>query len=257
MEDSGQQQPPSHDTPAIPAWTLTAGHIHVWLWQVSSAPLRDGAMATLDSRERRRAERFRPQPHRARWVRAHVGMRRILAGYLDREPGAVVFERGPHGKPRLQGENTLRFNLSHSQDWCALAVARQMEIGLDIQLPHPVRPRLWQRVLTPRELSEIASISPGEQEAAFFRCWTRKEAIGKADSRGVYVHLKRTETGLAPRTPASTAPAVILVPDNSGATTPWHLSDLALPAGLFGALASSQPATPALRAPEPAGLQLE
>ncbi|MCL5263351.1 MAG: 4'-phosphopantetheinyl transferase superfamily protein [Acidobacteria bacterium] len=247
----------SIQSPAQPdnsLWGLPSGHVHVWIWQVGSTPLSPGELATLDTRERNRAARFRPQLHRARWVRCHTGMRQILAGYLNCSPAEVAFRRGPNGKPRLHAPNPPTFNLSHSEDWCALAVAHSMEIGIDIQTPHQVNPALWRRVLTPIEHAQMLQIAPYEQDAAFFRCWTRKEAVGKADSQGVYIHLKRTETGLLPHASTPSAPSIIMAANASGIPQPWHLTDLTLPAGLFGALATAEPVIPDLRNPEQAGL---
>ena len=232
-------------------WRLTSGSIHIWIWQVASHPLEDTELAILDPGEHRRAGRFRPSLHRAHWVRSHTGMRQILAGYLRCTPAQVVFLRGPNGKPMLEAPNAPAFNLSHTHDWCGLAIARNLEIGLDIQIPHPVNPALWRRVLTPLEQSEISNLGPAEQDAAFFRCWTRKEAIGKADSQGVYVHLKRTETGLLPLSGNS---SIFTAVNASGTPTPWHVTDLTLPAGIYGAIATSAPGILELRTPQQARL---
>lgn len=246
-------------------WQLAPGHVHIWIWQVASTPLDPAELTTLDARERRRAERFRPPLHRAQWVRSHTGMRQILAGYLQCPPAEVVFRRGPNGKPLLEepgpdkpdpdAPNPPAFNLSHSHDWCGLAVARNLEVGLDIQVPHPVNPALWRRVLTPQEKSQITTLDPADRDPAFFRCWTRKEAIGKADTQGVYVHLKRTETGLL-SWPADSGRSLITADNASGIPTPWHVTELTLPAGLYGALAASAPATLDLRTPQQCGLTL-
>lgn len=243
MENFGNPQ-----TPIATPWAIAPGHVHVWIWQVASMALEADELAILDDRERRRAERFRPAIYRAHWVRSHTGMRRILARYLNCSPAGVVFRRGPNGKPLLDAINPPVFNLSHSEDWCALAVATGMEIGIDIQMPHLVNRALWRRVLTAQEHSQMAQIAAEEQDAAFFRCWTRKEAVGKADSRGVYVHLKRTEAGLL-QNDSGVAP-LITVTDEAGASTAWHVSDLTLPGELFGALATSAPAIVDLRTPQ-------
>jgi 4'-phosphopantetheinyl transferase len=223
---------------------LHPGSVHIWVWQVASSPLQTEELTTLDSREMQRAERFRPALHRAQWVRSHNGMRQILSGYLNCTPGNIVFLRGPNGKPFLHAPNPPKFNLSHSHDWCALAVAHNVELGIDIQVPHPVNPSLWRRVLTPTEKSQMETLKPTDREPAFFRCWTRKEAIGKADSQGVYVHLKRTETGLRP---LSDSNVVLTAPNAFGIPTHWHITDLTLPAGLHGAIATAAPVTIELR----------
>ncbi len=233
-------------------WQLAPGYVHIWLWQVASHPLDPKELTTLDSREHRRAERFRPALHRAQWVRSHTGMRHILSGYLGCAPADIVFRRGSNGKPFLEkpsndAPNPPHFNLSHSHDWCALAVARDLDLGIDIQIPHPVNPSLWRRVLTSVEKTHMTTLSPNDRDPAFFRCWTRKEAIGKADSQGVYIHLKRTETGLLPLPGNSSIIAAI---NASGTPTPWHVTDLNLPASLYGAIATSEPVTIQLHALE-------
>ncbi|MGC8548838.1 MAG: 4'-phosphopantetheinyl transferase family protein [Acidobacteriaceae bacterium] len=230
-------------------WQLHPRHVHIWLWQVASSPLDPNELNTLDASELRRAERFRPPIHRAQWVRSHTGMRQILSGYLHCQPADVVFRRGPNGKPFLEkpapdAPNPPHFNLSHSHDWCALAVASQLDLGIDIQVPHTVNPSLWRRVLTPQEKSQIITLQPEDRDPAFFRCWTRKEAIGKADSQGVYLHLKQTETGLLPLPVGN---IIHTATNTAGTPTPWHVTDLTLPAGLYGAIATAAPVTLELR----------
>ena len=244
---------PSPPSAVASSWQIPPGSVHIWVWQVASSPIHPDELALLDSRELRRAERFRPALHRSQWVRSHTGMRRILASYLQCNPAEVAFRRGPNGKPFLHAPNPPHFNLSHSHDWCALAVAHQLDLGIDIQVPHPVNPSLWRRVLTPTEKIQMATLDPGDRDPAFFRCWTRKEAIGKADSQGVYVHLKHTETGLLPLPAGNT---VFTAVNASGKPTHWNVTDLTLPAGLYGAIATSTPAPLELRTPEQAGLAL-
>jgi len=67
----------------------------------------------------------------------------------------------------------LRFNLSHSGDVTLIAVARDSEVGVDVER---IRPVIEMRTIARRWLGrdDIA----GEQE--FFRAWTRHEAMVKA-----------------------------------------------------------------------------
>lgn len=196
----------------------------------------------LNTTEQRRAARFRVAEHRARWVRSHTGMRDILAGYLGIAAAQVRFRRDAHGKPGLDAsygaQSALAFNLSHSEDWCGLAVATNLEVGLDIQVPHAIDPRLWRRVLTPAEHIEMNALPREQQDAAFFRGWTRKEALGKAEGRGVYPHLRRTDTGLGPQP----GPFTVDADNGAGALLRWHLRDLPPMPNLFGAVAASHPA---------------
>lgn len=116
------------------------------------------------------------------------------------QPKQLQIERDPHGKPYLATQDgqphALQFNLSHTSDWCAVVVAHQMAVGVDIEQPRAISARLWPRVLTPAERAQMATLPADEQAAAFLRSWTRKEALGKAEGRGVLPQLGRTETGL-------------------------------------------------------------
>lgn len=238
------QEPSSKNRP----WpTPPPGVLHVWLWQVSDIPLSSHEILPLSAAEQQRAARFRVARHRALWVRSHTGMREILAGYLGISAAEIRFRRGAHGKPSLDADHETAaapaFNLSHSEDWCGLAIARDAEVGLDIQVPHPIDPHLWRRVLTPPEHQEMNALPHGEHDAAFFRSWTRKEALGKAEGRGVYPHLRRTTTGLAP----VTGPFQVDADNGTGTVLRWHLQDLPSMPGLFGAIASSHPAEVEIR----------
>ena len=105
-------------------------------------------------------------------ARRGVALGEILARYLGRVPGR--FEKGPHGKPRLAGENGwLRFNLSHSGDVTLIAVARDVEVGVDVER---IRPVIEMHAIARRWLGrdDIAD------EREFFRAWTRHEAMVKA-----------------------------------------------------------------------------
>lgn len=236
---------PFHTSPSRPA--PPPGVLHVWLWQVSDSPLSEDEILSLSAAEQQRANRFRVARHRALWVRSHTGMREILAGYLGISSAQVRFRKNAHGKPSLDAvpatTGALAFNLSHSEAWCGLVIACDAEVGLDIQVPHPINPHLWRRVLTPSEHQEMNALPRSEQDAAFFRGWTRKEALGKAEGRGVYPHLRRTTTGLAPFTGLFPVDAE----NGDGAILRWHLQDLPSTPGLFGAVASSRPAKVELR----------
>src|SRR6185295_15890681 len=102
------------------------------------------------------------------------------------------FQRGAGGKPELAHEGgpaALRFNLSHGGDLALIALARGRELGVDIE---PLRAlsdeaRLARRVLSPREADAFAALPPDERAAALLRCWTRKEALLKANGCGITV----------------------------------------------------------------------
>jgi 4'-phosphopantetheinyl transferase len=106
---------------------------------------------------------------------ARAALRAILARYT-----AVPIEiaRREKGKPWLPGAPDVRFNLSHTRGIALVAVARAVEVGVDVEKMRPVPEfaALAERFFPPSEAA------PGD-EAGFFRAWTRIEAVLKA--RGV------------------------------------------------------------------------
>ena len=107
---------------------LKGDAVHVWSLPLAVSPERIAALGSwLDPGEGQRADRFRFQRHRDRFVAGRGQMREVLAGYLGVEPQAVVFEYGPAGKPRVAGEGALRFNLSHSEDEAVLETVAEQD----------------------------------------------------------------------------------------------------------------------------------
>jgi 4'-phosphopantetheinyl transferase len=96
-----------------------------------------------------------------------------------------------HGKPALVEDGVtradLRFNLSHSGDYCVCAVALGREVGIDVEA---VRPdveclQLADRFFTKREWEDLRTTPEQRRYERFFRYWTCKEACLKAQGIGI------------------------------------------------------------------------
>ena len=142
----------------------------------------------LDDEERRRSRRFvRPSDFR-RFVLAHVALRLFLARCLGVEPATVLYETGVHGKPRLvPGLAPLEFNLSHSEELGLIAVARDRSVGVDVEHVRDIPDSLAiaDMHFSVAEKKGLRASPPAERRAAFFRCWTRKEAVIKVGGEGL------------------------------------------------------------------------
>jgi 4'-phosphopantetheinyl transferase len=164
---------------------LDPGTVDVWLVDLDTAPLR----AALSVGEQVRAERFLRGEDRRRWVIARVTLRAVLCAYGDVEHDELRFAEGPHGKPALASDaGGLRFNLSHSADTALIAVAREREVGVDVELPRRATDHvaIARRVLSAAEADRIAAIAdPGEREHEFLRAWVRWEAVLKCRGTGI------------------------------------------------------------------------
>ncbi len=220
--------------PSGPEPRLVAGEVHVWraFLEIGEPEFHHIASA-LSPDEHSRAERFRfPSDRRAFLVSRSV-LRSILGRYLSETPAKVAFICG-EGKPSLAaaGSRWLRFNASHSHGLALYAVAREREVGVDVER---IQPELasWQAASEFFAEGEIRALSQyGDEQwvRAFFACWTRKEAYLKARGSGLVAPLN---SFAVPVDPAFGQPARI-----ANGTGVWSLQSLDAGEGYAAACAA-------------------
>ena len=92
------------------------------------------------------------------------------------------------GKPYFPDE-ILKFNLSHSQGYIALAFSNGCEVGIDIEastMNMEKVNRLAKRVLSAEEQLAIQQLPCATQQVSLFlRSWTLKEALLKCEGCGI------------------------------------------------------------------------
>jgi len=99
---------------------------------------------------------------------------------------------GPYGKPYLRDYPDVHFNISHSGQYVACAVADR-SVGMDVQVIGTYRPDVAVRVCSEEELAGIgASDDPA---AEFIELWTRKEAYLKMLGCGITGGIRELPTG--------------------------------------------------------------
>lgn len=199
--------PASPNSPPL----LALDAVHVWRVRLDPAVDVRDSWDLLSDDERSRAGRLVQEHHRRRFVAAHAGLRRILAGYTASAPRALEFARGPHGKPALAMAGAgsrpgLEFNLSHSGDLGLVAVARERPVGVDLErwkheMDHLA---LAARFFSPAERASLQALAARRDDLVygFFAAWTRKEAYLKARGEGVMRGLHHFDVTLAPEEPA-------------------------------------------------------
>lgn len=165
---------------------LPTTELHVW----HAALERDDwpAAERLPAAERGRAAAMSQGKVRDRWVAARWALRGVLGRYLEREPATVKLSTGERGKPRLAApEGSLHFNLSHSGELALIALAREIEVGIDVEQVKPRRNllSLARRALPAEEAARIAALPPAARLDAFHAAWTRREAIAKCFGSGL------------------------------------------------------------------------
>lgn len=167
-----------------------AGEVHIWFTPLDRQSVElDRLERFLSADERARADRLLERRARDRFMAGRGFLRERLAHCLGMKPEDLRFAQGEHGKPALldeTGSAPLRFNLSHTDGRAILAVAGTCEVGIDLERMRDDLPfrEMAQRFYSSRERAELFSLPPDLQPAAFFRCWTRKEAYLKGCGRG-------------------------------------------------------------------------
>lgn len=223
-------QSPWQPPPARPALD---DELQVWLYDLERCGPQDPAL--LSAREQDRARRLVQSRARRQYVAAQVLLRRLLGEYLEIDPGAVVFERGPQGKPFLANHHgaELHFNLSHSGNWLLVALVRGREVGVDLEVHRSIDTlALAERFFCAGETRQLNSLpDPARQRRHFFDLWTAKEALVKAMGTGIAGTLNRFELSLEP--------SGIQWRDHTGqhAADQWCLLSLPAPDGCSAALA--------------------
>ena len=191
--------------PVSPDLSLKDLHI----WRVSlDAPWSWSFDEALSLDDRMRADRFRFESDRRRFCVARASLRLILARYLNAKPGRLQLDVGDYGKPFLADSKSsqgIRFNLSHSHRLALIAIARDREVGVDIEFMRPnfVTDDVVKHFFSCAEVEAFATISPAFKTQAFFNCWTRKEAYIKARGEGLSFPLDQFDVSLAPDAPAT------------------------------------------------------
>ncbi|MEA2489650.1 MAG: 4-phosphopantetheinyl transferase [Acidobacteriota bacterium] len=150
-----------------------------------------GLWGVLDAEERARAERYRGEEDRRRSIVARGTVRRLLGERLGRDPRELRFVEGPQGKPALAGRE-LEFNVSHSGDRVAIAIAEGAPVGIDIEVEQPRMTDLVdlaRRYFSRREALAVEQAAAEGAIPLFFTIWTAKEAVIKAVGGGLSIQL--------------------------------------------------------------------
>lgn len=225
--------------PADKCPPLKAGEVHVWRASLYvSGDRLDVLAGHLDEGELAQAERFRFDEDRRRFLASHGYLREVLGSYLGVSPHDVRFTNDEHGKPTLAGasaRNPIRFNMSHCKSTALYAVSLGREVGIDVEdiRPETADAAVARRFFAEAEAAALEALPQAERTAAFFACWTRKEAFLKARGLGLMAPLDAFEVSLLPDEPA----AIKSTAFDPREASRWTLLSLCPGEGLAAALA--------------------
>lgn len=184
-------------SPASPA--IENDEVHVWKVDLS-ATVPDVRLLSRDEHER--AARFHFERDRQHFKASRSALRIILGRYLNLPPESLEFAQTEYGKPfltNLEAAGVL-FNLSHSGEVALIAVAREREVGVDVEFMRAdfATNEVAEHFFSMAEIYTLSGLEPHLRTQAFFSCWTRKEAYVKARGEGLSMPLDVFDVSLAP-----------------------------------------------------------
>jgi 4'-phosphopantetheinyl transferase len=174
-----------------------AGVVHVWACELSAPEsLRAKCVNLLSKAEIEKARRFFHERDRCSFELSHGLLRFILGAYCGEAGGSLEFVANEFGKPALAkapdaSGAALAFNLSHSHGRALIAVTPSTSVGVDLEMQSSVRDvlPLARNYFFGEEFAAIHAVPEPERHHAFYRYWTAKEAVIKAQGRGLAVPL--------------------------------------------------------------------
>ncbi len=221
---------------------LALGEVQVWRIELSDAALDETAyLRILNSEETERAARLRAGQVRMQFLAGRSSVRTLLGAHLGIAPEEVPIVAAEYGKPELSTpySGRIHFNLAHSRSTVLIALSLTGPIGIDIEyLDRKTEvEEVARHSLTQHETSLMLSIDDiPARSRFFFERWTRKEAVVKADGRGLSLPLTSFEI---PVDDASCpTPVTILSPDGLSQRT-FFVRDIAVVEGATCAVATA------------------
>jgi 4'-phosphopantetheinyl transferase len=234
-------------------WTLVSNlpllandEVHLWQIDLASAAAHAGRCAALlSATERVGAARRTIGEVRDHFTIGRACLRVLIGSALETDPREVNLEKGIHGKPAIPaiGGCSLAFNLAHSKDTLLIALRRHGSLGVDVEYFDRTTDimEVAQANFTTNESNSLAAIAdPETRLRTFYRYWTRKEAIGKADGRGLLLPLASFDVSFPPTNVHSVR--VNESQDNEGKL--YFVSDLDIGDKAAGALALESSESP-------------
>lgn len=215
------------------------------LWRLPLKPpdhelVRLGELLSID--ERARAERYKLERIRRRFVAARGQLRQVLSHYLSAAPERIEFRYESLGKPFLAApwdQSGLQFNLSDSHEMALCSVTADWELGADVERIRAISNfnELARRFFADSEIHLIESLQQRERLLGFFNCWTRKEAYLKAVGSGLSFPLNKLEVTVRPGDPAR----LLTLNGSRQEALGWHMAALVPIPGYVAALAMQAP----------------
>ena len=222
---------------------LAGSQVHLWKICLDEPSGRGLALqGVLSPDEERAAEAFHFEKDRTSFRTSRGLLRTLLGRYTGAAPREVRFRTGERGKLSLDpGAHAERveFNVSHSGNMVLLALSRDRRVGVDVERIRPAAKidEISRAFFSSQEDESISALRDAMKVAAFYACWTRKEAAVKAFGGSIMELSAGVVVSSSPAEPAR----LLRLPREHGGPDAWRLHDLPVGPGYAAAICHEGP----------------
>jgi 4'-phosphopantetheinyl transferase len=213
----------------------SVGRVDLWHGELD-VPHWQTLVGMLQDEERSRAAAFVHERDARRYVVSHAYLRLLLSRRTGIPAPDLRFGVEPNLKPVLltAGAEPVHFSLSRSAEMTLIGLA-PAPLGVDIEETGGAAAidGLVETVLSPRERQAFMTLAGEDRHAAFFRCWTQKEAYLKATGDGLHFPLHDVEVRFTDPEESGLA----RIAGDAEMAARWLLQTMEPRAGYTGALA--------------------
>lgn len=163
-------------------------HIEVWQLDLDlQAPILDADLAILSNSEYAYASSFHWHADKIRSIATRLALKKLLSSKIGIPPKDICFDKNEYGKPFVQNDVGIHFNVSHAGHHGLIAISTHKTVGVDIELCSKQIDitELAKYVFTPLERKLLINTHEN-----FIKQWVAKEAALKALGIGISEHLQ-------------------------------------------------------------------
>ena len=143
----------------------------------------------LSAEEIDRGNRFQFDQLRERFLWSRIFLRQVLSKMTGIAPREIRFGVGFNGKPFLEssGGTDGNFSFSRSGHFAVCCFTTGLRVGVDVEILKDIDnfSSMARTIFVEKQYAQWDALPEQQKQTAFYRAWTRKEAIAKIDGRGI------------------------------------------------------------------------
>ena len=177
---------------------LQENEVHIWQIDMNciSNENQIKLRKLLSPDESVRASKFRFDKDHDAFIKGTGLLRLLIQLYIEIPAEEISFTQNNFGKPEIrmdQNKRNLNFNLSNSQNHLCIGFILNAAIGVDIEVIKPINDYydVAENFFSESEIAQLKTFSEEKSLAAFYTCWTGKEAFIKFSGEGLSYPLKQ------------------------------------------------------------------